>query len=68
MGANMATLEIGQMVATPGALRALAEAEQTPLDFLVRHLNGDWGEISPEDWEETTCLSGRAFGCSRPIA
>jgi hypothetical protein len=40
------------MVATPGALKALAEAEQTPLEFLIRHMNGDWGEVCLEDWAE----------------
>jgi hypothetical protein len=49
---NVATLDIGQMYATPGALKALAEAEQTPLEFLIRHMNGDWGEVCPEDWAE----------------
>ena len=49
---NAATLDIGQMYATPGALRALAEAEQTPLEFLSRHVNGDWGEVGLEDWAE----------------
>jgi hypothetical protein len=49
---NVATLDIGRMVATPGALKALAEAEQTPLEFLIRHMNGDWGEVCPEDWAE----------------
>jgi len=39
----------GQIVATPGALDALAEAEQHPGDFLSRHLAGDWGEICRED-------------------
>jgi hypothetical protein len=49
---NVAILDIGQMYATPGALKALAEAEQTPLEFLIRHMNGDWGEVCPEDWAE----------------
>jgi len=40
---------LGQCVATPGALAALEEAEQTPADFLARHQNGDWGDIHPAD-------------------
>lgn len=44
--------DIGQVVATPGALEALREAEQSPAEFLARHVRGDWGEIPPEDWEE----------------
>lgn len=40
---------LGQCVATPGALAALEEAEQTPADFLARHVHGDWGDIHPGD-------------------
>jgi hypothetical protein len=32
---------LGQLVATPGALAALAKAGQTPLEFLARHVRGD---------------------------
>ena len=49
---NVVAIDIGRMVAAPGALKVLAEAEQTPLEFLVRHMNGDWGEVCPEDWAE----------------
>ena len=40
---------LGQVVATPGALDALVDAGQTPLEFLVRHVSGDWGELCAED-------------------
>jgi len=40
---------IGQLVATPGALEVLVEAEQTPIEFVVRHVRGDWGEVCEED-------------------
>lgn len=43
---------LGQIVATPGALAALAEAGQEPLEFLARHVRGDWGEVPPEDAAE----------------
>ena len=39
----------GQIVATPGALEALQDAGQTPHEFLVRHLSGDWGDLDQED-------------------
>ena len=39
----------GQIVATPGALEALQNAGQTPHEFLVRHLSGDWGDLDDED-------------------
>ena len=41
--------ELGQMVATPAALHALEESNQTPLDFIKRHAAGDWGECCAED-------------------
>ncbi len=43
---------LGQIVATPGALRALQKAEQEPHEFLDRHVNGDWGEVPEEDKKE----------------
>jgi hypothetical protein len=43
---------LGQAVATPGALAALEKAGQTPLEFLARHVRGDWGELSEEERKE----------------
>jgi len=43
---------LGQVVATPGALQALAEAGQTPLALLRRHQCGDWGDLDAEDKAE----------------
>lgn len=40
---------LGQIVATPGALQAMAESGQTPDFFLQRHITGDWGEVSDGD-------------------
>ncbi len=40
---------LGQLVATPGALRALEEAGQSPSFFLDKHVAGDWGEVDDED-------------------
>jgi len=48
----MALFALGQVVATPGALSALEKAEQTPLKFLNRHVNGDWGDVPKEDRRE----------------
>ena len=44
----------GQTVATPGALAAIEEAGQSPLDFIDRHLRGDWGNVPQEDAELNT--------------
>jgi hypothetical protein len=43
---------LGQLVGTPGALEALAQAEQEPLELLARHVTGDWGELEEEDRAE----------------
>jgi hypothetical protein len=45
-------LELGQVVGTPGAIRALAEAKQDPAELLTRHVTGDWGDLPDEDKEE----------------
>lgn len=42
----------GRIVATPGAIEALAKANQDPLEFIIRHIRGDWGEIDPDDVQE----------------
>ncbi len=41
--------DLGQLVATPGALAALEKSCQSPMEFLSRHMTGDWGEIPEED-------------------
>jgi len=43
---------LGQVVATPGALVALAEAGQTPHEFIRRHQTGDWGDLDEDDRRE----------------
>src|SRR5206468_10383180 len=43
---------LGRIVATPGALRALEQANQNPFEFLQRHQAGDWGELCEEDKRE----------------
>ena len=39
----------GQVVATPAALQVFAAAGLSPVEFLIRHMRGDWGAVSPED-------------------
>src|SRR2546430_15289342 len=56
-----ALFPLGQIVATPGALAALAKAGQTPLDFLTRHVCGDWGELDPDDQKENALSLKRGF-------
>ncbi|NLE38090.1 MAG: hypothetical protein GX621_08715 [Pirellulaceae bacterium] len=40
---------LGATLATPGALDALAEAEQDVGELLARHARGDWGDVDDED-------------------
>ncbi|WP_166820074.1 hypothetical protein [Thalassoroseus pseudoceratinae] len=42
---------LGQIVATPGALETLEGTSETPLDFIRRHAAGDWGDVCKEDAE-----------------
>ena len=39
----------GKVVATPGALEALQQANQSVWVFLARHLAGDWGVVDAHD-------------------
>ncbi len=43
---------LGEVVATPGALEALKEAQQQPKAFLDRHVTGDWGDLDEDDKRE----------------
>lgn len=43
---------LGQVVATPGALRELEISGESPLSFLRRHVSGDWGDLDEEDRRE----------------
>ena len=44
--------ELGQIVATPGALAALKKAGQQPGEFLTRHVNREWGDLDEDDRRE----------------
>ncbi len=52
---------LGRIVATPGALRALEEANQSPFEFLARYQAGDWGEICEEDRRENEFSVRKGF-------
>jgi hypothetical protein len=53
--------DLGQLVATPGALAALEKSGQSPMDFLSRHVTGDWGEIPEEDRKENQFSLEKGF-------
>ncbi len=42
----------GHFVATRGALALLEQVDKSPLEFLSRHLRGDWGDLCQEDRTE----------------
>jgi hypothetical protein len=46
---TMSKFSLGQVVATPGALEAIAAAGQKPAFFLDKHASGDWGEVCDSD-------------------
>ena len=49
--------ELGQLVVTPGALAALKKAGQQPGEFLMRHVNREWGDLDEEGRKENDyCL------------
>jgi len=43
---------LGQTYVTPGAEEALMIAGQTGIEFLRRHVSGDFGEVSDDDMSE----------------
>ena len=49
---KQAAFELGQIVATPGALAALKKSGQQPGEFLTRHVNRDWGDLDEDDRKE----------------
>jgi hypothetical protein len=61
--------ELGELVATPGALQLLAEHEVSPSELLARHALGDWGSVCREDaWEnELSVKEGLRVVSSYPV-
>ena len=55
-----AKFELGTLVMTVGAIELMVAAHQIPEEFLIRHVNGDWGEVSEEQrtWNEQGLLTG----------
>jgi len=43
---------LGRIVATPGALRLLEEADTDIAALLGQHVSGDWGDVPREDAAE----------------
>lgn len=41
--------DLGKVVATPGALRALRDSGDNGAAYIRRHASGDWGDVGPGD-------------------
>nr|WP_254218934.1 hypothetical protein [Burkholderia multivorans] len=44
--------KLGRIFATPAALEALAQARVSIIDLLIRHMRGDWGDLSESDRQQ----------------
>jgi hypothetical protein len=60
-----ASFDLGQVVATPGALEATTNSQR--LDYLRRHSIGDWGVICREDAASNDVAVEDSPGSFRPI-
>jgi hypothetical protein len=50
--ARQPRFNLGRIVATPGALRLLAQHQINPLSLIARHVTGDFGELCTDDLRE----------------
>ena len=46
--------QLGEVVATPGAVEAMQQLNVEPLTLLQRHVTGDWGDVCEEDAQSNT--------------
>lgn len=46
-----AKFKVGRIVATPGALESLQRNNADGLDYIRRHVTGDWGIVCKDDAE-----------------
>ena len=53
--------QLGQTVATPGALEALADSNELPTSYIERHMQGDWGEVDEHDRKENELSLKQGF-------
>ena len=44
-----ALFQLGEVVATPGAIEAMQSLNVTPQSLLQLHVSGNWGSVDPED-------------------
>ena len=56
-----ALFPLGHIVATPGALSALGDEGVTADALLIRHVCGDWGDMTREDKDENALSLKEGF-------
>lgn len=44
--------KLGRIFATPAALEVIADARVSIVDLLIRHIRGDWGDLSEPDRQQ----------------
>ncbi|RJQ55255.1 MAG: hypothetical protein C4521_02810 [Actinobacteria bacterium] len=49
------------LLTTQGAWKAFQEAGENPTLYLLRHRQGDWGEVDEEDWRENDYAAKHNF-------
>ena len=47
--------ELGQLITTPGAMRALSRNGTSADQYVKRHQGGDWGDLDSYDVEANEC-------------
>ncbi|KVU26551.1 MULTISPECIES: hypothetical protein [Burkholderia cepacia complex] len=44
--------KLGRIFATPAALEIITDARVSIIDLLIRHVRGDWGDLSDSDRQQ----------------
>ena len=60
--------DVGQLVATPGALAVLEKTGQNPMQFLSRHVTGNGAKSPKRTRKKTTSALRKASGSLAAIA
>lgn len=58
---GVARFQLGRVLATPGALDALADSGESGGHFINRHVRGDWGDCCPSDAAENELSVEKGF-------
>ena len=56
-----ALFTLGQVVATPGVLKAIEASGDALSSYLSRHITGDWGEVGAHDRKENELSLEQGF-------